>query len=101
MQQFMLSSGFGIKTVALPFVQFPIVISSFLAIRNMAKLPVESLTVGGLSWFTDLTVSDPYYILPVLASASILAIVHVRGFWKKISSLRETIFTPFLKIARY
>ena len=26
---------------------------------------------GGLSWFSDLTVADPYYILPLLTSATL------------------------------
>lgn len=52
-------------------------LSTFLAIRGMAKLPVESMSTGGALWFTDLTVVDPFFILPVLATASILTIIHV------------------------
>lgn len=37
----------------------------------MANLPVDSFRHGGLYWFTDLTVCDPYYILPVLTSATL------------------------------
>ena len=52
-------------------------ISTFLAIRGMAKLPVDSLSTGGALWFTDLTMADPFYVLPVLATASILTIIRV------------------------
>ncbi|KAI1407204.1 60Kd inner membrane protein-domain-containing protein [Hypoxylon sp. FL1857] len=45
----------------------------FRLLRAMAAIPVPSLETGGLAWFTDLTVHDPYYILPsvsvVLAAA--------------------------------
>ena len=37
----------------------------------MANCPVDSMKTGGLSWFTDLTVPDPYYILPLLTSVTL------------------------------
>ena len=37
----------------------------------MANCPVDSMKGGGLSWFSDLTVADPYYILPLLTSATL------------------------------
>ena len=37
----------------------------------MANCPVDSMKTGGLSWFTDLTVPDPYYILPILTSVTL------------------------------
>ena len=45
----------------------------FFALRGMANCPVESMATGGMGWFVDLTVMDPYFILPVL-TASTLAI---------------------------
>jgi membrane protein insertase Oxa1/YidC/SpoIIIJ len=33
---------------------------------------------AGLAWFTDLTVPDPLYILPVVNSALLLASIEVR-----------------------
>lgn len=39
---------------------------------------VESMHTGGVLWFSDLTVSDPYYILPLTASATMLATLEVR-----------------------
>jgi YidC/Oxa1 family membrane protein insertase len=38
---------------------------SFTLLRAMASLPVPGLEEGGFLWVTDLTVSDPLYILPV------------------------------------
>lgn len=37
----------------------------FRLFRAMAAIPVPSLETGGLAWFTDLTVHDPYFILPM------------------------------------
>jgi YidC/Oxa1 family membrane protein insertase len=35
------------------------------------------MTEGGISWFTDLTVADPYYLLPIASSAVFLLTVEV------------------------
>lgn len=43
----------------------------------MANLPVDSLKTGGLYWFTDLTLADPYYILPMITSLTLLATLEV------------------------
>ncbi|XP_013419582.1 LOW QUALITY PROTEIN: mitochondrial inner membrane protein OXA1L-like [Lingula anatina] len=47
-----------------PIVQVPIFLSVFSAMRGMVSLPVESLKMGGLWWFKDLTVADPIFALP-------------------------------------
>jgi hypothetical protein len=43
----------------------------------MCKLPMESLQTSGILWFKDLTLADPYFLLPLLATGSILAILQV------------------------
>ncbi len=43
----------------------------------MATLPVESMQTGGMLWFTDLTFHDPYYVLPVAVSLTMLATIEV------------------------
>ena len=52
-------------------VQLPIFMSMFFGLRGMANLPLESMMHGGLFWFQDLTVADPFYALPLLTSASL------------------------------
>lgn len=37
----------------------------FRLLRGMASIPVPGMDTGGLAWFTDLTVHDPYFILPL------------------------------------
>jgi len=44
----------------------------------MANLPVESMKTGGLAWFTDLTVSDPYFALPVMTVLMLYVTIEVK-----------------------
>lgn len=87
--QFMKSNQIGFGSMLVPLIQFPFVVSTFIAIRKMCKLPVESMETGGALWFTDLTIADPYFILPTVATASILAIVY-RGVDTGMSSANMT-----------
>ena len=43
----------------------------------MATAPVESMKSGGALWFTDLTIPDPYYVLPFAACLSFLITIEV------------------------
>ena len=67
-----------LKMAVMPLIQLPLFISFFIAIRKMAAVPVESMKTGGILWFEDLTTSDPYYILPVLACGSFVASIEVQ-----------------------
>lgn len=50
-------------------------ISQFSAISTLAQEQVPSMATEGLAWFTDLTLPDPYWGLPVLCAAMTLAMV--------------------------
>ncbi|KAF2269465.1 hypothetical protein CC78DRAFT_487099 [Lojkania enalia] len=52
---------------------------AFRCLRGMADLPVESMRDQGFLWFTDLTISDPYYILPVLVGATSYILLKIGG----------------------
>ncbi|XP_004584962.2 mitochondrial inner membrane protein OXA1L [Ochotona princeps] len=65
------------KPLILPLTQAPIFISFFIALREMANLPVPSLQTGGLWWFQDLTVSDPTYILPMIVTATMWGVLEL------------------------
>ncbi|CAF1360777.1 unnamed protein product [Adineta steineri] len=58
------------KAMLGPFMQMPFFISFFLGIRALANYPLESMMFGGMLWFPDLTVPDPYYILPVFTACT-------------------------------
>lgn len=65
------------KSFAGMFVQMPVFIGFFSALRALATAKVPSLAEGGALWFTDLTVADPTFMLPVLAGASFLATIEL------------------------
>ncbi|XP_036406999.1 mitochondrial inner membrane protein OXA1L [Megalops cyprinoides] len=60
-----------------PLVQLPVFISFFIALRNMSCLPVPSMQSGGLWWFPDLTVADPFYILPLAVTGTMFAVLEL------------------------
>lgn len=66
-----------LKNMIVPFAQAPLFISFFIGLRQMANAPVESMTYGGLFWFNDLTVPDPYYILPIITSCTMLLTIEI------------------------
>lgn len=55
----------------------PVFLSCFIGLRQMANLPVDSLRHGGMAWFTDLTLPDQYYLLPVITSLTLWATIEV------------------------
>lgn len=66
-----------LKNMLVPLAQAPIFVSYFICIRQMVNAPVESLQTGGLYWFTDLTLADPYYALPFLTCSTLLLTIHL------------------------
>lgn len=62
----------------------PFFISFFLGIRGLANYPLESMMYGGLLWFPDLTVPDPYYILPVFTAVTMFITMEVCIFYLNI-----------------
>ncbi|KAH0559912.1 hypothetical protein GP486_003568 [Trichoglossum hirsutum] len=57
-----------------PLVQVFLGYGSFRLMRAMASLPVPGLENGGFAWFPDLTVTDPFYIMP-LATGTLFLLV--------------------------
>jgi len=74
------------KGLILPLAQAPIFISVFMGLREMASVPVESMTAGGLFTFTDLTVCDPYYILPILTSATLFMSIEMGANFSQMNA---------------
>uniref|UniRef100_A0A6M2E0J6 Putative mitochondrial inner membrane protein oxa1l n=1 Tax=Xenopsylla cheopis TaxID=163159 RepID=A0A6M2E0J6_XENCH len=66
-----------IKNMIVPLAQAPLFISFFMGLRGMANAPVESLKDGGLFWFSNLTISDPYYLLPIITSTTMWLTIEV------------------------
>lgn len=53
------------------FLKVLVFTSMFAGLRGMSILPVESMSIGGTLWFEDLTLPDPFYILPILTSCTL------------------------------
>jgi YidC/Oxa1 family membrane protein insertase len=61
----------GVSTTGLwlPLViQAPLGFGTFRFLRNLSETPNLDMEYSGVLWFTDLTVADPYYVLPLAMS---------------------------------
>lgn len=74
------------KNMVVPLAQAPLFISFFMGLRGMANTPVDSMRQGGLFWFTDLTVCDPYYLLPIITSATMYLTIELGSDSARLSS---------------
>lgn len=63
------------RAMMMPLIQMPVFVGLFFALRGFADVKFPGFSTGGLSWFTDLTVSDPLYVLPILSSALTVAVI--------------------------
>jgi YidC/Oxa1 family membrane protein insertase len=52
----------------MPFVQLPVTLGMFFGVKRLCALPLEQLHWGGVSFLHDLTVPDPYYVLPIASA---------------------------------
>lgn len=68
--------GVSVKQRLWPIlVQAPAFMSIFLLLRRLTNEPIESMKTGGALWFTDLTIPDPFYILPLMTGASMFILM--------------------------
>jgi len=58
-----------------PIVQAPLFLGMFFGMKKIPDLFPEACSTGGIFWFTDLTVPDPTYILPMVCGLSFIATV--------------------------
>ena len=78
MQKFMKEKNINPINNIIPIMfQLPFFMSMFLGLRGMANLPLESMMSGGLYWFKDMTVPDPFYVLPALVSATLFLQIRI------------------------
>jgi YidC/Oxa1 family membrane protein insertase len=57
-----------------------------MGLRGMSNVPVESMKTGGLFWFTDLTVQDQYYLMPLITSFTMWVTIEVGTDTAKLSA---------------
>ncbi|EEU44912.1 uncharacterized protein NECHADRAFT_48589 [Fusarium vanettenii 77-13-4] len=61
------------------FVQIPFSFGLFRIISGMVHIPVPSMENAGFLWFTDLTASDPYFLLPALGTSLLFGAMAVNA----------------------
>ena len=83
----MLKQEYGAATSGMlwSFLQIPFSFGLFRIISGMAHIPVPSLETSGFLWFTDLTATDPYFILPAVGSALLFGAMMVSYSIKPIA----------------
>jgi len=90
-QEYMKKHGINPLKNALPMmVQIPIFMSMFLGLRKMANLPVQSMETGGVLWFENLTMADPFYLLPLLTSCSLFLQLRLGVDGNRLDSMGPT-----------
>lgn len=52
---------------------------AFRLLRAMSNLPVPGLETGGLLWITDLTQTDPYFLLPLIMGSTLHFVLRMGG----------------------
>lgn len=65
--------------LAMPFLQLPVTLGMFFGIKHLCALPLEQLHWSGVSFLPDLTVPDPYFILPIASAVLMNLQLHVRA----------------------
>lgn len=70
----MLEQAAGVKKRRLvyPLLQAPFAFGAFKITRAMAEVPVPGLETQGFLWFQDLSVLDPYFILPCVSTITMV-----------------------------
>ncbi|XP_078493223.1 mitochondrial inner membrane protein OXA1L [Ciona intestinalis] len=69
-------------------------LSFFSAMRGMTQAKVPSLMEGGALWFTDLTIVDPYFLLPTLSCTSLYLLFRFGGAATEVGPMAEV---PFMR----
>ena len=74
------------NNLLLPF-QAPVFLSFYWGLREMVRVPVDSMKEGGMLWFEDLTIPDPYYALPLITSVTLFTTIELGTDSMRIQSL--------------
>jgi YidC/Oxa1 family membrane protein insertase len=68
MSQLYTRSSIKPQSLFYPMIQIPFAYGSFRLVRGMSTLPVPGMEAGGILWFSDLSLADPYFLLPAMTS---------------------------------
>ncbi len=81
-------------------VQMPIFITMFYVIKDFGSAHPD-FSSGGFLWFQDLSVQDPYYVLPIVSAVTMLAASeitskHIDPQQRWLMRILPVVFTVFL-----
>lgn len=62
----------------LPMLQIPLGFGCYRVVNGMTSLPVPGLAMESVGWLKDLTLPDPYFVLPVLTTLALHYTLKVR-----------------------
>ncbi|EMC93933.1 hypothetical protein BAUCODRAFT_74344 [Baudoinia panamericana UAMH 10762] len=80
LRQIQAENGISYSAMFVPMVMQAVLgYCGFKLVRAMANLPVPGLRDGGFLWLKDLTVADPYGILPLAMGAAIHLVIRMGG----------------------
>ncbi|EFO24435.2 hypothetical protein LOAG_04051 [Loa loa] len=54
-----------------------IFMTQFIAVKKLADVSFPGMSTGGLYWFKDLTMPDPYYLLPLVSAITVAAVFKI------------------------
>lgn len=77
LQRMYKQAGVSVFKGLMPAVQIFIGYGTWKLLRQMSEVPVPGLLDGGTLWFYNLSIPDPYYILPLATSAMLHVIIKV------------------------
>lgn len=66
------------KPFVVPFIHLPLGFGTYRIVEGMSRLPVPGLASESFGWIHDLTVADPYYIIPIVSSWTLYMSMKVR-----------------------
>jgi YidC/Oxa1 family membrane protein insertase len=92
-------NGVKLRNVFYGFAQVPFFIGMFFGLQAMASANVPGFATGGAFWFTDLTICDPTYILPTVASLAMLASIELGAEFAPNSAPKSPAMQRFMRFA--
>jgi YidC/Oxa1 family membrane protein insertase len=75
----LLFKKYNVKPVRqlLPLLQLPILMGLFFGIRKLQLIYPIEMQNGGILWFSNLTMTDPLFVLPAIAATTMLVTIEI------------------------
>lgn len=84
-------AGVKISRSFMPALQIFPASGTFFTLRMMSNVPVPALETGGVLWFENLTLADPFFILPLATSFMLYRSLKVSFLFKNQFSRTENV----------